>query len=82
MQEEGPCPDENKEMKYSDESVAEFRQQLYDLRDVYMNNAFGMAHRARISITMVGFTCEKRASGALLAKELNYFSKAMAYGES
>lgn len=41
-----------------------------------MNNAFGMSHEASILITMVEFTCEERASGALLAIELNYFSKA------
>ena len=55
--------------------MSRFRAQLAELGDVYVNDAFGTAHRAHSS--MVGFTCETRAAGALLKKELTYFSKAL-----
>ena len=75
-EEEGSYQDENKKkVKCSGESVARFRDQLARLGDVYVNDAFGTAHRAHSS--MVGFTCNQRAAGDLLAKELTYFSKAL-----
>ena len=45
------------------------------LGDVYVNDAFGTAHRAHSS--MLGEGYDQRASGFLLKKELNYFSKAL-----
>lgn len=75
-EEEGSSVDENKnKVKSSPESVAKFRSQLSELGDVYVNDAFGTAHRAHSS--MVGFKCQQRAAGGLLNKELTYFSKAM-----
>ena len=75
-EEEGSFLDENKKkVKCSAESVANFKTQLGELGDVYVNDAFGTAHRPHSS--MVGFTCEVRAAGALLTKELTYFSKAL-----
>ena len=45
------------------------------LADVYVNDAFGTAHRAHSSMMGDGF--EQRAAGFLLKKELTYFSKAL-----
>ena len=52
-----------------------FRDCLAKLGDVYVNDAFGTAHRAHSS--MVGEGYNQRASGFLLKKELTYFSKAL-----
>lgn len=45
------------------------------LGDVYINDAFGTAHRAHSS--MMGDKFDVRASGFLLKKELEYFAKAL-----
>lgn len=45
------------------------------LGDIYINDAFGTAHRAHSS--MLGEGYETRASGFLLKKELEYFAKAL-----
>lgn len=45
------------------------------LGDVYINDAFGTAHRAHSSMMGDGF--DTRASGFLLKKELQYFAKAL-----
>lgn len=42
---------------------------------MYINDAFGTAHRAHSS--MVGVDLEKKAAGALLKKELDYFAAAL-----
>uniref|UniRef100_A0A034WAC5 Phosphoglycerate kinase n=3 Tax=Endopterygota TaxID=33392 RepID=A0A034WAC5_BACDO len=55
--------------------VKEFRQSLAKLGDVYVNDAFGTAHRAHSSMLGEGF--EKRAAGLLLNKELKYFAQAL-----
>lgn len=55
--------------------VAGFRSSLTKLGDVYVNDAFGTAHRAHSS--MVGVDLDTRCSGFLLKKELAYFSKAL-----
>ncbi|SPP81856.1 phosphoglycerate kinase [Drosophila guanche] len=55
--------------------VKEFRSSLAKLGDVYVNDAFGTAHRAHSSMMGDGF--EKRAAGLLLNKELKYFSQAL-----
>ncbi|RDB21206.1 Phosphoglycerate kinase [Hypsizygus marmoreus] len=55
--------------------VAEFREGLTRLGDVYINDAFGTAHRAHSS--MVGIKLPQRAAGFLVKKELEYFAKAL-----
>lgn len=55
-----------------------FRTSLTKLGDVYVNDAFGTAHRAHSS--MVGVDL-KRAAGLLLQKELDYFGKALSNPE-
>jgi len=56
-------------------SVAYFRENLTKLGDVYINDAFGTAHRAHSS--MVGIKLSQRAAGFLMKKELEYFAKAL-----
>ncbi|KAG6845045.1 hypothetical protein H0H87_001382 [Tephrocybe sp. NHM501043] len=59
--------------------VAEFREGLTRLGDVYVNDAFGTAHRAHSS--MVGVKLPQRASGFLVKKELEFFAKALEHPE-
>jgi len=56
-------------------SVTKFREELTKLGDVYINDAFGTAHRAHSS--MVGVKLPERAAGFLMKKELEYFAKAL-----
>jgi phosphoglycerate kinase len=57
------------------EAVAAFSASLTKLGDVYVNDAFGTAHRAHAS--MVGVKLPVRASGFLLKRELAYFARAL-----
>ncbi|PLN81509.1 phosphoglycerate kinase [Aspergillus taichungensis] len=75
-EEEGSYKDaEGKKVKVDKEQVAEFRKGLTALGDVYINDAFGTAHRAHSS--MVGVEVPQKASGFLVKKELDYFAKAL-----
>ncbi|WP_282142906.1 phosphoglycerate kinase [Cellulophaga baltica] len=59
-----------------------FAEQLSKLGDVYVNDAFGTAHRAHASTTVVAqFFPENRCFGYLLAKEIEAIDKVMATGE-
>ncbi|RDD39229.1 Phosphoglycerate kinase [Trichoplax sp. H2] len=76
VEEEGKGVDGNgKKITASKDQVAVFRESLSKLGDIYINDAFGTAHRAHSS--MVGVALEQRAAGFLMAKELNYFAKAL-----
>jgi phosphoglycerate kinase len=55
------------------ENTTDFAKSLAEIADVYVNDAFGTAHRAHSS--MVGVNVDTRAAGFLLKKELDYFSK-------
>jgi phosphoglycerate kinase len=60
---------------------AGFARALASLADVYVNDAFGTAHRAHAStVGMVSFVPEK-ASGFLLQRECEYLGKIMAKPE-
>ena len=75
-EEEGSGLDEKgNKVKPSAESVAKFRQQLTSLGEVYINDAFGTAHRAHSSMT--GIDLPVRAAGYLMKKEIDYFGKAL-----
>lgn len=75
-EEEGKGVDaDGNKFKPSAEQVAAFRASLTKLGDVYINDAFGTAHRAHSS--MVGVEVTPRAAGALMHKELQYFAKAL-----
>lgn len=52
-----------------------FRKKLTGLGDVFINDAFGTAHRAHAS--MVGVELPQKASGFLMKKELDYFASAL-----
>jgi phosphoglycerate kinase len=76
IEEEGKGVDEaGNKVKADGAKVKDFRQSLASLGDVYVNDAFGTAHRAHSS--MLGEGYEKRAAGFLMKKELTYFSKAL-----
>jgi len=51
-----------------------FAQQLAQLADVYINDAFGSAHRAHASTTGVARFVGKKAAGYLMEKELTALS--------
>ena len=55
--------------------VAEFRASLTKLGDVYVNDAFGTAHRAHSS--MVGVNLPQKAAGFLMKKELDAFAQVL-----
>ena len=75
-EEEGKGKDaDGNKVKPSAEAVAAFRTSLSKLGDVFVNDAFGTAHRAHSS--MVGVELEQRAAGFLLKKELGYFARAL-----
>jgi phosphoglycerate kinase len=75
LAEEGKGEVNGEKVKATDAQVADFRSQLTSFGDIYVNDAFGTAHRAHSS--MVGVDLETRASGFLLKKELEYFSKVL-----
>ncbi|HTB23326.1 MAG TPA: phosphoglycerate kinase [bacterium] len=59
--------------------VAEFRASLSRLGDVYVNDAFGTAHRDHSSVA--GVTLPQRASGYLMKKELDFLGQSMEHPE-
>ena len=76
IEEEGSSKDKDgKKVKADPEAVKKFRQELTSLADVYINDAFGTAHRAHSS--MVGLEVPQRAAGFLMSKELEYFAKVL-----
>ncbi|XP_064481739.1 phosphoglycerate kinase 1-like isoform X2 [Ornithodoros turicata] len=76
VEEEGKGVDASgAKIKATPEQTDAFRASLTKLGDVYVNDAFGTAHRAHSS--MVGVKLEKRAAGLLMKKELDYFGKAL-----
>lgn len=76
IEEEGSVKNKDGSKTKADPSkVEEFRQGLTRLGDVYVNDAFGTAHRAHSS--MVGVKLPQRAAGFLVKKELEFFAKAL-----
>ncbi|XP_029556194.1 phosphoglycerate kinase-like [Salmo trutta] len=61
--------------KATQEQIDSFRASLSKLGDVYVNDAFGTAHRAHSS--MVGVNLSQKAAGFLMKKELDYFAMAL-----
>lgn len=75
IEEEGSKKVDGKKEKASSADVEKFRKSLTSLADVYVNDAFGTAHRAHSS--MVGVELPQRGAGFLMAKELEFFAKAL-----
>lgn len=73
--EEGKGEINGQKVKATEAEIADFRKQITGYGDIYVNDAFGTAHRAHSS--MVGVDVETRAAGFLLKKELEYFSKVL-----
>jgi phosphoglycerate kinase len=55
----------------------EMARQLAELADLYVNDAFGAAHRAHASTEGITHFVEKAAAGFLMEKELRYLSRAI-----
>lgn len=76
LEEEGKGVDATgAKVKADPAKVKAFRESLQKLGDVYVNDAFGTAHRAHSSMLGEGYA--QRAAGLLLNKELKYFSQAL-----
>jgi phosphoglycerate kinase len=54
-----------------------FAQKLADLADIYVDDAFGNAHRSHASNVGITKFAKESCAGFLMKKELNYFNKAM-----
>jgi len=76
IEEEGKVKLEDGTSKKADPKAVEaFRASLTKLGDVYVNDAFGTAHRAHSS--MVGVTLKDKAAGFLMQAELDAFGKVL-----
>lgn len=72
-------------LRFHDEEKAgdlDFAEQLSKLGDIYVNDAFGTAHRAHASTSIIAqFFPEKKCFGSLLAKEIESIDKVMDSGQ-
>ena len=69
--------------KEETEGDRDFAKQLSQWGDIYVNDAFGTAHRAHASTTIVAeFFPDKKCFGYLLAQEIRAIEKVMDSGES
>jgi len=56
---------------------ASFAKELASLCEIYINDAFGSAHRAHASTEGITHFVKQSAAGLLMEKELNYMGKAL-----
>jgi phosphoglycerate kinase len=76
IEEEGKVKlEDGTKVSASKEDIAKFRAGLTKLADLYVNDAFGTAHRDHSSITGLDLP---RASGYLMKKELDFLGDAVA----
>merc|ERR1719240_2204276 len=76
VEEEGKGKDaEGNKIKAEKAKVEEFRASIRKLADIYVNDAFGTAHRAHSSMMGEGYPV--RCAGFLMAKELDAFEKVL-----
>ncbi len=76
IEEEGKVKlEDGTSVKADAEAVKAFRASLTKLGDVYVNDAFGTAHRAHSSMT--GVNLPQRAAGYLMKKELDFLGDAV-----
>lgn len=62
--------------KQEEANDAEFAKQLASLCDVYINDAFGAAHRAHASTEGITHYVANSAAGLLMEKEIDYLTRA------
>ena len=68
--------------KEEKEGNKDFAEQLSNLGDIYVNDAFGTAHRAHASTTIIAqFFPNRRCFGYLLTQEIESIQKVMETGE-
>lgn len=80
-EEEGKSVNEKGEkVKAPKENVKAFSKTLSSFGDIFVNDAFGTAHRAHAS--MVGIDLPIRMAGLLMEKELKFFSKVLEQPEA
>jgi phosphoglycerate kinase len=76
LEEEGKVKTKTGESQKADPNAVEaFRASLSKLGDVYVNDAFGTAHRPHSSV--VGVQLPRRAAGFLMKKELDAFARVL-----
>ncbi|XP_060143442.1 LOW QUALITY PROTEIN: phosphoglycerate kinase 1-like [Globicephala melas] len=76
VEEEGKGKDASgNTVKAEPAQIEAFQASLSKLEDVYVNDAFGTAHRARSS--MVGVNLPEKAGGILMKEELDCFAQAL-----
>lgn len=63
--------------KEEEENSQDFSSKLADLGDIYINDAFGTAHRAHASTEGIAKYFTQKAAGFLIEKELAYLDKAI-----
>jgi phosphoglycerate kinase len=64
-----------------EKSDPEYARQLAEPADVYVNDAFGAAHRAHASTEGITHFVKQSAAGMLMEKELQYLGKAVEHPE-
>jgi len=64
-----------------EKNVPEFAQKLAALAEVYVDDAFGSAHRAHASTEGITHYLSPSAAGLLMEKELEYLGKAVGHPE-
>jgi phosphoglycerate kinase len=68
--------------KEEEQGDVNFAKQLSNLGDVYVNDAFGTAHRAHASTTIIAqFFPDRKCFGYLMAQEIESIDKVMKKGE-
>ena len=77
MAEEGKGKVNGEKVKAPKEDIEKFRASLTKLGDLYVNDAFGTAHRAHASTTIVAkfFTPENRTFGFLMKNEKTFLQR-------
>jgi phosphoglycerate kinase len=63
--------------KEEEDNSQDFSSKLADLGDIYINDAFGTAHRAHASTEGIAKYFTQKAAGFLIEKELAYLDKAI-----
>ncbi|KAH7889881.1 phosphoglycerate kinase [Phlebopus sp. FC_14] len=79
IEEEVTVKKKGEKIKANPDNVKAFEKALSSLGDVYINDAFGTAHRAHSSMVGIhkGNNKVPRAAGLLMEKELTYFAKVL-----